>query len=683
MSKLHATTLLLLLALAHVACRHPNPSLGSVAPGGPALVDASSQDAGAPDESSKDAAIALIREGAYAEARELLDDLLLERYLADARVQLERGSPEDALLALDRALDLDPPNSEGRFLKADASLLLAEAGIARGASGILIEGSLLDALSFFERFAPETPRAAVGACRAAHLLGRVDDAMRWARTATAGLERRPTPELTADPETYRTLANAFFAAYVEARGDEARAAETPALFAETEAALASLLGRSASDAWAWATLSDLHEWEGNHALARAKLEVALQRLPENGELLQRLARVAHGEGGGPLAIEVLTRYTRANPNGTLGHWYLGEAELADALERSRNEVAQDVDLLRAAEASFARCRELFPENEALCKGREVVCRGARGWCHFKLDELEAASEAFLSMNDVLEGGITWQWEAMGLRDGVLGLALVGYRHAELEDMYRAGIALEHAVHADPTNVDRASDAGLFLRDAAVSLESEARRLCKAANGGYKTGETLDEVRKLAEIDPILRGTDAERAAFRREADARFAEATDLMNRSWVAYQIAADLLPDNVMVVNDAGLVPAYYLHTDLDKSKALLERAIELGNEQVPALRERLANAPEAEWADLKSELLELEEAWGDAFQNLGVLYWLHEDDDERALSYLRRSVEIGPTERTTRPSLTNTLIPWIRGEYQPGEDEQFDLADWGRPCE
>ena len=137
----------------------------------------------------------------------------------------------------------------------------------------------------------------------------------------------------------------------------------------------------------------------------------------------------------------------------------------------------------------------------------------------------------------------------------------------------------------------------------------------------------------------------------------------------------------------DTGLVLVYYLQRDLVRAEQLLLACLEMGAEQVPAARARLEqeDLSEEERADLKQELYDLEEAWGDAYQNLGVLELIHRKNPEKALAYFERSVEIGPmddTGVTIRTDVTNTLIPMARGEDVP--ENQFSLLPrWGKPCD
>ena len=90
-----------------------------------------------------------------------------------------------------------------------------------------------------------------------------------------------------------------------------------------------------------------------------------------------------------------------------------------------------------------------------------------------------------------------------------------------------------------------------------------------------------------------------------------AAAKDLWERSYGFYEKAVALSPDDARIVNDTGLMLIYHLDRDLDRARALFERAIELGKGQLAALP---ADAD-------PRERERLEEAVGDAYQNIAVL--------------------------------------------------------------
>ncbi len=713
--------LLLLPFLVAPGCRASDSAGEAAGDDSPAILDASAHDAGPMDEAETRArTIAAVEAGKFEEARALLDDLLRGEHLAAARSLLAAGDPEDALDQVDRVLEVDARDADGQLLKADGSLVLAVKGIATGANGTLIEGSLQDALEYYKRSAENEPRAIIGATRAATMLGETEEALAWARR---GNEQLAIAEIATEPGTQsprHTIAEAIVRAYTEAKSaalalapppadaeetDEAAGTESDSsanevaapeptaeqlaaeahadeLFAEAELALGNLLGREADDAWAWGKLSDLYEWEQRYGDARARLVDGLARLPEDAGLMARLARVARNEDGREHVIALFEAFEAQNPSNALGHWYLGFERFEHAVDRMTQEQVYDADALKVAEADFVRCRELDPNTASACLAYEVMCRNARGWCAFNEDDLELAQKEFLSMNDVFERGV--EWELAGrLRSGVMGLAFVGDQYNNRHENLPAALAFELAHQLEKDSADWANNAGFFLRDASVDAEIEGKRLCRAAHGTTTDATALAELRTLAGVDAALAGTDAERAAFRTAANEKLALARDLMERSWLAYEVAAELNPEDVRTVNDAGLVLVYYTHNRLETAEELLLKAAALGDEQVPAFRKRIeeSDASEDELLDLKDDLLVLEEAWGDAYQNLAVLEWLHKGNNEKAVAYAERSVEIGPDPR---PFLKNNLIPLLVGGRETEGVEYFlDLRDWGHDCE
>ena len=701
--------------LALVACRSLDaPAAVTPAPPSPvARADGARADgarAGAEQAAAELAAAAIeeIRSGDYESARALLDRLLGAEWLAEARVRFAAGEPEIALVYVDRVLAVDPESAPGRALKASGSLALAEKAIAERGSPGLVEGALRDALAFYERGAP-TAENALGASRAALLLGDAPHALELARRGVelsddAGTT--PAGGLVAE----RVWADAAFAAYLEARAaDETERAA--ALAAETEQALERLLARTDEDPRDWQKLADLYAWEERWDDARATLDTALDRTPDDATLLERLARVGRSAGGADGAVEALEAHRSRHPESALGAWYAAVARFDAATERvgarfaaaadaaptetlvevpaDGGDVQVDVTLddvpdappdaaeptetsalpeaFATAEAAFQRCRALDPTLRDACLGYEVMCRAGAGWALYQDGELEAAVAAFRSMNEVLERGIEWRIEGR-LLSGIAGLQFVGARYNEHEDNESAAEVFQELSELQPEVADWANNAGFFWRDAAVLEEDAGRALCRAARG-EGSEELFAELRDLAGVAAADAGTEGERERFRASAVERLGHARALMEKSAAAYDRAAELAPNDVRIVNDAALIHVHYLHTDLEASEALLRRSVALGEEQLAdadALDER------ARW--------ELENAWGDAHENLGVLFALRGERDE-AIRWFERAVEIGPERR---PMPSNAWLPFLRGERGPEEPSWFRaLADWGRPCE
>jgi hypothetical protein len=108
-----------------------------------------------------------------------------------------------------------------------------------------------------------------------------------------------------------------------------------------------------------------------------------------------------------------------------------------------------------------------------------------------------------------------------------------------------------------------------------------------------------------------------------------------MERSYAAYSMAAELSPDDARIVNDTGLILAYYLRREPARARELFLRAIELGSAQLEAgIEDPERNAF-------------VTEAVGDAHQNLGVLALTLEGDAGAAREWFLKSIAIGPYPR------------------------------------
>ncbi len=653
-------------ARAHVSDA-PEPQPAPAAPVEPAAQDRA------------ELAIEHLRNARLREARSLLDVLLIEEDLACAR-RLVDQSPEDALLAIDELLEIAPRHPEGSFLKGRASLALAEKTIAAGGAGgaSLIEGALQDALDYFGR-SQARPESAFGAARAATLLGDWSTALEWARRGRELLEHAATDDRTS-PAPHRTLAEAFFGAYVDARRAGASAQDVRALYLECEDALEGLLGRTPEDPWVWGRLGDLYEWEGDYEAAEKRIEEGLVRAPEDSGLLERLARVARSAGGPERSVAALEAHVARHPRDGLGAWLLARERFDRAVERFLAGDRRATDFAQAEE-SFARACEIDPARGAEAEPFAVICRAGRGWCAFYADDLESAERAFLSMNEVFPEGVKWSLPGR-IDTGIQGLAAVADQLYQLKHLERAGAVFEKIHALDPEVSTWANNAGLILQDAAVALDDEARRLCALARGETFVPEITAELRAQAGLASAPAGTEDDRQVLVRAANERIERASGLMERSYAAYRDAAALAPTDVRVVNDTALVLIYYLHRDLEHAEELLLLCLEMGRTQIEAFQGELAagDLPAERRAEVETALYELENAWGDAHQNLGILKLVFADDRAKAREYFERSVEIGPAPR---PDVTNSLLPLIQENRELASSEFLSFRDFGRPCE
>lgn len=597
-----------------------------------------------------------------------LNKLLVARELKAADRALADQDPEDALIALDRALERSPGDKRALELKAQASVALADKLIAEGAGPLFIEGALADAFESTTQLDP-TPKNLTSAAELATRLGRHGVALQLGRRAAAELDDGETANLELAKRAHKAWGQAALRAYIaQLQFQNGSSTEDPGLdleatFNEAEDALGANLGFSFDEAQSWTDLANLYLWRGDLESAAETDLRGLQSVPGDRGLLDALVAVEGRLGGG----RVLTALESLGEGPPIQDLYLGRTRLMDAISQMAGDPARALEAATAAEAELARIpaapAALFEE----ARGWRVIARAVQGWALYNQSDLEAAARTFRSMDDILEGGIAWRLEGR-VRSGIDGLFFIGdqYRQAgDWEDAARTFQALEEA---QPGDSNWANNAGFFARDAAVALEAEGRDLCRAAHGKLSDDLRLEELRVLAGVS----ADDPEAAqAFRDVANERFERARELAQESYASYVHASELAPNDVRIVNDTALIQVYYLHEDLAAARAYLERAIALGAEQLDADDQSHELDEEARRA--------LEEAWGDAHQNMGVLLLMLEGDPEGAIPFLEKSRDIGPAPR---PMITEALLPWCRGELDAPLEAIMPEVHWCAPC-
>jgi len=548
-------------------------------------------------ELATSAARAALDSGDLELAREHLAQARALELVAEARTCLAQDRPLDALVPLDEALELGgrsasvlylrgnaamqaaPTSSSPQFLYEDATEHLMEALKAGAGVEVYFEASRA------ARRIPDPEKALLLARRGAELLEQAD----------------PAPEIVPHPS--RTWAEAAFDQYIEQLGQNKDGQE---FYMEAEDQFSRLLGRTPEDNWPRLQLANLYQWGGNNPLALRQLEQALEIDPSDQAIHARLQTLAVETEGYAQLLEFYKDFAAARPDGRVLR-NLGVVRFYAALEAFESG-QRDVDAFVQAENDLRRARELDESLHSDCLGFEVIARNAQGWCHYRSEDWRKARDAFLSMEDLFEGGLAWSL-GQRLPDGLVGLGFVvgaltrNPNRVEATEDLLAAAAITDYLHAyRPADGNMANNAGFVNRDAAVLLMRMAQR---RALTDESSGEDLH------------------------------AQALEVMGRSMQAYRVAARLLPEDVRVVNDAGLIMTYYLRDDPEEAERYLLSAVALGAEQVP----RQALAPR--------EQAQLEEAWGDAHQNMAILELTLRGNAEAAREWLQKSLDIGPATR------------------------------------
>ncbi|MBI5431566.1 MAG: hypothetical protein HZA52_01915 [Planctomycetes bacterium] len=583
-------------------------------------------------EDQRAAAIRAIEDGDFASARDLLEELIVGSRLQEGVRLLAAGQALEAVALLEDVRHEAPGRQDTLLPFAEASL---HAGRQLGESALIER-----ALGAFTQLDGE-PAAAFGASRAAAALGRTDEALRFAREGLRRLDARGTTSPLAEPGE-RTWARAALASYYLARANQS--AEADALRVECEDALARYLGTNAPDGWIWVQLGALAESDGRFEEARSAYERGLHRASSETALLDGLWRAARELGGFDAAAAALTRVLGSHPELARARFDLGVTRFELAL--AKNDASSVAEYARA-EADLAAARRADPSLESAALGWEAMCRAGVGWTRLAANDLVGARAAFESMETLYPGGLRCTIEGR-MRSGVEGLTYVGagfQRAGALED---AAATFQRLFEYEPGNLDFANNAGLFARDLADKLAGTADDLARASRGDIRDPARLAELRAAAELPRSGADDEASRRALARAADALRANATRLFEQSFAAYEKAAELAPEDVRILNDVALIQVYYLKRDWDRARGWLLRAVELGERQL------------ADTTLAKDRRFELENAWGDAHENLGVLALEHDHDVAAARKWFQRAVEIGPDPR---PKVTDVWLKQCDG--------------------
>ncbi|MHC4263207.1 MAG: tetratricopeptide repeat protein [Planctomycetota bacterium] len=614
-------------------------------------------------------------EGAY----ELLGAQLVQRYLADSRAALDRRDAAGAMSILDRALRIDARDAGLLLTRGEALLLLGEEGIVQGQQGLFTMSAFEDALKVYDKLRP-TAASRLGMARAAYMLNRSDEAAGYAREANALLDAGSEPRnAPAGMDAAAVITESLYLSYADEarrmieRVPESDADREQALYAESLASLDQWLAIAPDDPRSWEVGVNLMLFRAaarDEAMARTDalsiLENGLDRNPGDATLLARLTDVARGAGGLERSIEAWQRQLERNATDdarrtlAIERFELGMRDFPGA-DRPSEEYVRALERFDAAEQAFVEA-ERVPDAMAW----RVICRLGRAWVHYWSGDLEQATAAFLSMEELAEGGLEY-FLPERLSSGRLGLEYVVQGFMERNDLVSAAAVADVLHDRYPEDANLANNAGFLNRDAATGLENLGQAFCRAASG------ELDEETRTRLIAGVDVAEDADEASLRQAFAERSGELLELaragMERSGAAYLDAARLSPGDVRIQNDTSLIFVYYLHRDLEAAEQRLLDAVALGTAQ-------LENADELD----EQARYALDNAWGDAHENLGVLALDHTGDLDAAERWFRRALEIGPDPR---PIVSEFWLPRVEKRRAGEALEPSHVMAWGRPCQ
>jgi tetratricopeptide (TPR) repeat protein len=136
---------------------------------------------------------------------------------------------------------------------------------------------------------------------------------------------------------------------------------------------------------------------------------------------------------------------------------------------------------------------------------------------------------------------------------------------------------------------------------------------------------------------VLLVRDVEKLAT-EQREVAMTKAMQLWEKSYRYYEDAVKLSPEDARIVNDCGLMLIYHLNRDFDRARELFDRAITVGQPQLDALPQETP----------QEDRRLLEEAIGDAWQNIGVLMTGHlQRPFAEAKPFLEQAVKFYPYQQ------------------------------------
>ncbi len=331
-------------------------------------------------------------------------------------------------------------------------------------------------------------------------------------------------------------------------------------------------------------LSDLLAWQGRKADALEPLVDALLQSPSFEEAQGRLKNLAT-----PTQLSrAWDRVRVAHPGNAFVLWTLGAAQWGQLWEaRALQDFLTAYESLDRAEECFLTAMTRNPEYAQSCKDWLHLVRTARGWTLWEDLRIEDAAQAFLTAIEADPSRVELEPTKNSLNLGISSVVGNAFRENRLEEA-RAILARIFAVHQ--SNPDWTNNYGFVCRDLGVQA--------------LEAGETL--------------------------------RAGELFQQSWAAYSKTVELAPQDVRLVNDRALIAVYYLNDHHDLAEAELHRAIQIGDAQQAAMNK--THSPQ--------QRQDLDEAIGDAWENLAYLDVFRRQRTDRAENFLKKARQHYPFE-------------------------------------
>eukprot|EP00904_Undaria_pinnatifida_P001912 jgi/Undpi1/11721/HiC_scaffold_37.g14016.m1 len=352
---------------------------------------------------------------------------------------------------------------------------------------------------------------------------------------------------------------------------------------------------------AFAQAASVYQWLDDMENALAELERGIRAAPADNAVNGAYIRTNWAMGR---QTDVASAYRRLAKDNDVAiyHWWLARV-LSSMADQQRDSKAMDKALAMYAEAidEFDTYSQRYPAHAASAQKEIGAARIARGRVLLEIGRNEDAIAELFAAHDACPDVAKKDANGYPLvmdsfRSFYEGnLSRIGRTYAEQgdEEGLRKALDLFSAVNERHPRTWGGfyNDAGLAARDLGVRVAS--------------SGDVV--------------------------------EAQKLWERSYADYCVAVELEPGDPRIVNDCGLMLIYHLHREYDRARMLFDQAIEVGTPMYEALNEDSS----------EGERNFVEEALGDAYQNVGVLMATQGKPFEEMKPFLEKAVTLYPYQR------------------------------------
>lgn len=549
--------------------------------------------------------------------------------------------PNAALNITDELLKAAPEWREARLCAAEGARRLAQTSSGMQPQ-LLLQDAVRNVKVVLDAAAPGTEPDAWKLAADCHFdLGEFEAATAAARSAAEGYAARRTGDgrrLAAD--AILLAANASLRTFVAARNAEVAdgekdprgvvkpGKEVTALAAEVVQQFASV--RDAHPGEACTQTALVYQYLGQDGAATAEFERGIRATPDADAIHTAYIDWMVAVGQQEAMAGAYSGFIRENPSTPVLHWWQGRALYARADQlRALGNFQGAIAAYTKAQAAYGQYQAMVPANAA----------NAAQW--LALCELSIARTS-VELGD-----------------------FAGAR----AHLFAADAASPVAVAYDDGKPRLADSFGSHYTGVVFALN---RALAESGADGVQKALVFNEA--VLQRHPDRWGFVYNNAALpardlgvQRAAEGKASEAMELWERSYRYYEKAVQLSPDDARIVNDCGLMLIYHLNRDFGRARELFERAIAVGQPQLDAMP---ADADRRE-----RELLE--EAIGDAWQNIAVLLRRHQGKPfAEYREYCEKAVRYYPYERRAAAAL-------LRSEGKDDGDTPMAAAPQGGAAE